>query len=46
LDLQLCLNANVFKEALHDLRIIEVVTPKARGDRELRFKSVGEPGFR
>src|SRR5712692_7421105 len=46
LDLQLCLNADVFEEALYQLRVVEEVAPIARADRELRLKTLGEPGFR
>src|SRR5207249_5981464 len=45
LELELCLNADVFEEALHQLGVVDEVATKASRDGKLGFKALGKPGF-
>jgi len=46
LDLQLGPDADLFEEALHQLRVIDEVSSEAAGHRALRLKALREAGFR
>jgi hypothetical protein len=46
LDLQLGLNADVFEEALHQLRVIDEIATEPTGDGTVCLKPLGVPGLR